>query len=175
MDNQIEVYHNLTAFYLGPEQEMRAEIEELQKKLADTEEKLRKTKDESSYRANREWWRGQENGNKKGFLEGSKEGYDKGYQESIEAAELIYALGLPQKELEALDSLGLTDKLRSKILDIYFRALQRGWLEARKIYAVTYHCCECRKIMEVETEKERGAAREYMEKHRWGHAACFKD
>ena len=35
MDNQIEAYYKLTAFYLGPEQEMRAEIEELKQKLAE--------------------------------------------------------------------------------------------------------------------------------------------
>lgn len=44
LDNQIEFYHKLTAFYLGPEQEMRAEIEELKQKLAESKQEIEELK-----------------------------------------------------------------------------------------------------------------------------------
>jgi len=44
VSNQIEFSHKQTAFYLGPEQEMRAEIEELKQKLAESKQEIEELK-----------------------------------------------------------------------------------------------------------------------------------
>lgn len=163
MNTQIELYHNLTAFYLGPEQELRREIEELKQKITAGEQRSRET-------ASREHRLGYERGRR----EGDKEGYERGYQESIENAEYIYALGIIKDEIEALNSLNLPRELHSQVFDICHRFHQSGWTAARKLYAVTYHCCTCHKIIELNTKNERKAATDYMEEHKWGHAACIK-
>lgn len=169
MDSQIDLYHNLTAFYLGPEQELRAEIEQLKKKASDAEERVRKTENEARDRTLREYHRGRQRGHE----EGSKEGYDRGYQESIESAEYIYDLNI-KDELEALNSLNLPRELHSQVFDICHRFHQSGWTAARKLYAITYRCCGCRKTIELNTAKEKEAARKYMEENGWGHASCLK-
>ena len=67
MENQIQVYHDLTAFYLGTEQQLQAEIANLRQQIAPLEQKLEERKMELKAEAKRQYSLGYENGNKQGI------------------------------------------------------------------------------------------------------------
>lgn len=151
MENQIQLYHDLTAFYLSTEQQLQAEIASLRQQTATLEQRLKEGKVELKAVAKSQYSLGYENGNK----QGNKEGYNRGYQEAIDKAELVYE----------------PEDLADGKLNIE-KAHQRGWLKARKLYLVTYPCCRCRKIIEVSLKNEKEAIKECM-KH-WGHRSCLE-
>lgn len=169
MDSQIDFYHNLSAFYLGPEQELKAEIAQLKQKLADEKKESQRKENELRDRAYRE----RRFGHQEGYQEGDKAGYERGYEESIEEAQGVFDFDI-KDEIEALKALTLPQELYSRILDICHVSYQRGWTAARKLFAVTYHCTHCRRIIEVNTKDEKRAARSYLEEHRWQHKTCPK-
>ena len=52
-------------------------------------------------------------------------------------------------------------------------AYDTGYRAAKEDYLVTYPCTVCGKTMEVDSDKEKLAAREFFEERRWGHMSCI--
>lgn len=57
----------------------------------------------------------------------------------------------------------------------YQRGYNKGYVEARNLYRVTYLCDICGETIEITSPNEKRAAAQYMEEHRWGHAACHEE
>lgn len=169
MADQIQLYHDLTAFYLDGEAKLRSEIDRLNQQVAQLKQKLESKESELRAEGRRQYSFGYD----KGRREGDKEGYERGYQEAVDKAEWVYDLQIGD-EGEALRALNLANDLYHKVFTICIRFYQRGWTEARKQYVVMYHCCECRKIIEVTGKNAKKAAGQYMEDHSWGHKECLE-
>ncbi len=45
---------------------------------------------------------------------------------------------------------------------------------AHELFAVTYRCSVCGKIIEIESDEAKKAAGEYMTEHGWGHTDCVE-
>lgn len=52
-------------------------------------------------------------------------------------------------------------------------AYNTGHRAAKEEYLVTYPCTVCGKTIEVESAKEKLAAREFFKEGRWGHGDCI--
>ena len=52
-------------------------------------------------------------------------------------------------------------------------AFDTGHRFAKEDYLVTYPCTVCGKTIEVESDNEKLAAREFFEESRWGHGSCI--
>ena len=170
MNNQIQLYHDLTTFYLSTEEQLRCEIARLNQQLATLEQKLKERESELRAEARRQYFIGYEQGRR----QGDKVGYDRAYHEAINKAEWVFDFKGVTNEVEALKALNLDSDLHEKVFDICERFYERGWTVARKEYAVTYQCCECRKIIELTSKDAKKAARQYMEEHKWGHKSCVE-
>lgn len=56
----------------------------------------------------------------------------------------------------------------------YERGHDKGFQEAKAHYCVAYFCSVCGGTLEVTTDKEKQAVREYMNEHRWAHSNCVR-
>ena len=170
MNNQIQLYHDLTAFYLSTEEQLRSEIARLNQQLATLEQKLKERESQLRAEARRQYSIGYEQGRR----QGDKEGYDRGYHEAIKKAEWVFDFEGISNDEEALKALNLESDLYEKVFDICEKFYESGWAAARKEYTVTYHCCKCRKIIEVDTKAEKEAIKKHMEESKWGHKSCVE-
>ena len=64
-------------------------------------------------------------------------------------------------------------------LDIHLRkryqeGYNKGWQEAKARYSVTYFCSVCGGVLEVTSDKEQQAIKQYMREHGWGHSKCVR-
>jgi hypothetical protein len=51
-------------------------------------------------------------------------------------------------------------------------AYGKGVIMAKLTYTVTFRCHKCGQMIEVHTNEEKEAARQYMEQHGWAHISC---
>ena len=56
----------------------------------------------------------------------------------------------------------------------YQQGYDKGWEEARDLYCVTYFCSVCGGLLEVTSDNEKKAVRQYMKEHGWGHSNCVR-
>ena len=94
------------------------------------------------------------------------------YDRLVEAKELegksfadILKLGLEKAEKRA-------NKLIKARMQSWSEGHKKGFEEAALKYKVTYHCCKCGQIMEVQHSNEKEAIDELMRKAGWAHQQC---
>lgn len=67
----------------------------------------------------------------------------------------------------------LAGELDIKLIPIE-EARKTAYEEAKKLYAVYYHCQLCRNPIIITSPKAKEAVARYMTERGWGHAACHK-
>jgi len=51
-------------------------------------------------------------------------------------------------------------------------AYNKGFQAAKQKYLVSYPCCVCVEVIEVNSPEEKKAIAKYMKENNWGHKAC---
>ncbi len=75
---------------------------------------------------------------------------------------------LIEQDLAVLEN--LDEQLRTR----YQEGYHKGWQEAKARYSVTYFCNVCGGVLEVTSDKEQQAIKQYMREHGWGHSKCVR-
>ena len=70
--------------------------------------------------------------------------------------------------------LAVMNKLDKRLRKRYEEGYDKGWWQAKARYCVTYFCSVCGGKIEVQSDNEKQAIRQYMREHGWGHSNCGK-
>ncbi len=168
MENQIQLYHDMTAFYLDTERELQAEITRLTQELGDVKQQAAQKESQLKAEARQQW----ASGVLRGKADGDRQGYERGYQEAIRNGAWEINLGDFEQEIKAVDELNLGDDMPEKVRGICERLFQCGYIAARARYSVTYPCARCGQLIEVSSEAEKFAIRQHMKEIKFGHMDC---
>lgn len=79
----------------------------------------------------------------------------------------ILKMGLGITEVKA----GEEGKIRKKV---YIDGYRKGYVEAERLYKITYPCSVCGKTIELTSTNAKQVASGYMQEHGWGHRACHE-
>lgn len=70
--------------------------------------------------------------------------------------------------------LAILENLDKRLRKRYQEGYGKGWQEAKARYCVTYFCSVCGGVLEVISDKEKQAIRQYMREHGWSHGNCVR-
>jgi hypothetical protein len=70
--------------------------------------------------------------------------------------------------------LAVLKNLDKRLRERYEEGYQKGCQEAKARYCVTYFCSVCGGTVEVTSDKEKQAIRQYMRENGWVHVDCMR-